>query len=91
MTRILVNIDRLVLNGFGAWERNALVEGLEHELARVLADPQARGQWAHSRHTPVIRLPQMPIEPGPSGGQKLGEAVARAIPQNLAMTKGPNP
>ena len=83
MSRVHVTIDRLVLKGFGAAERSALVEGLRGELARVLAEPQARDAWESSRVTPSLRLGRMPFEPGPSGGRKFGAGVARAIGKGL--------
>ncbi|HEY7334957.1 MAG TPA: hypothetical protein VH639_08740 [Bryobacteraceae bacterium] len=73
MTR--VNIDRLVLQGFDPADRKALVEGLKCELSNVLA---ASGEW-RSHRTPVLRLGQMPFDPGPSGSRKFGAGVARAI------------
>ena len=42
MSRIRVTIDELVLKGIAAGDRNALVDGLRSELARVLSDPVAR-------------------------------------------------
>lgn len=41
MTRVVVHVDRLVLNGFRHGERDAVAAGLREELARVLADPDA--------------------------------------------------
>jgi len=83
MSRIRVTIDRLVLTGIEPGSRNALVEGLRSELSRVLSDPAARGEWARSRRTPVLRLGKMPLEPGPSGGRAFGSGMARAIGRGL--------
>ncbi|MGA8572452.1 MAG: hypothetical protein ACLP7A_05350 [Desulfobaccales bacterium] len=83
MSRVRVTIDRLALGGFAPAERAALVEGLKSELARLLADPAARAQWARSHRRPVLRLGRMPIESGPSGGRKFGGAVARALGRRL--------
>jgi hypothetical protein len=79
MSRFRVNIDSLVLKGLDADARNALVEGLRAELARVLSDPTARGMWTRSQRTPVLRLGRMTLEPGATGGLALGRGVARAI------------
>ena len=38
---IEVNIDRLVLRGIDPSDRKALVEGLQAELSRVLAEPES--------------------------------------------------
>jgi hypothetical protein len=83
VSRIRVTIDQLVLNGFEAGEGKALVEGLQKELSRVLADTAGRADWARSHRTPVLRLGRMALEPGPSGGRKFGGAVARAVGKGL--------
>jgi hypothetical protein len=83
MSRITLNIDRLVLKGFEPGDRNALVQGLQAELSRVLADPVTRAEWARSHRTPVLRLGRMPIEPGPAGGRNFGAELARAIGKGL--------
>jgi hypothetical protein len=83
MSRIRVTIDRLVLKGMEPGNHKALVEGLQAELSRVLADPAARAEWARSRRTPVLRLGPMAMQPGPSGGRSFGEGLARAIGRSL--------
>ena len=83
MSRIRLTIDRVVLNGFEPADRTALMEGLRAELSRVLGDPASRGEWARSQRTPVLKLGRMPLDPGPSGGRKLGSGLARAIGKGL--------
>ena len=83
MSRIHVDIDRLVLPGLEIGDRTALVEGLRAELTRVLSDPAARAQWAGSHRRPVLRFGQMPLEPGRSGGRKFGFALAHSIGKGL--------
>ena len=83
MSRIHVHIDRLVLPGMEIGDQKALVKGLQAELRRVLSDPAARGGWARSHRTPVLRLGQMPLEAGPSGGRKFGCTLARSIGKGL--------
>jgi hypothetical protein len=83
MRRIRVTIDLLVLRGLDPAERKTLVEGLQSELARVLADPATRTKWARSHRAPVLRLGRMPLESGPSGGRKFGSDTARAIGRGL--------
>jgi hypothetical protein len=78
-----VHIEQLVLHGFASGDRKALVEGLQSELSRVLADRATRAEWARPHRTPVLRLGRMPLEPGPSGGRKFGREVARAIGRGL--------
>jgi hypothetical protein len=79
VSRIHLTIDRLVLRGIDPGDRNALTKGLEAELARVLAEPAARREWARTHRTPVIRLGPMMLESGPAGGSKFGAGLARAI------------
>jgi hypothetical protein len=83
MRRIRVTIDRLVLKGLEPAQRKALVAALRSELTLVLADPATRAGWAQSQRRPVLRLGRMPLEPGPSGGRKLGAGMARAIGRGL--------
>lgn len=79
MSRIHVTIDRVVLRGFDAADRQALVSGLRSELERMLADPLTRAAWSRSRRTPVLRLGKMPMGQGIAGARKLGSGIARAI------------
>jgi hypothetical protein len=83
MSRVVVNIDQVVLSGLEPAERKALLEGLHGELARILGDPAARAQWAKSHRTPVLKLGRMPYEPGPAGGRKFGSGLANAIGKGL--------
>jgi hypothetical protein len=80
---IRVTIDRLVLKGLESADRKALVEGLQAELSRVLADPAARAEWARSHRTPVLRLGHLPLESGAAGGRTFGHGLARAIGKGL--------
>lgn len=80
MSRVIeVNIDRVVLRGIDPSDRKAMIEGLEAELSRILADPTSDSQKIQSRRTPVLKLGRMPLEPGPAGGRKFGGGLARAI------------
>lgn len=83
VSRIRVSIDRVVLRGFDPGDRNALVQGLQQELSRVLADPATRPGWARPHRTPVLRLGRMPLEFGPAGARKFGGSVGRAIGKGL--------
>jgi hypothetical protein len=83
MSRTRVTIDRLVLRGFDPGDRKALVEGLQSEVSRVLADPATRAEWARPHRTPVLRLGRLPLEFGHSGARNLGRGVARAIVRGL--------
>jgi hypothetical protein len=83
MSRINVTIDQLALRGFEPADRTALLEGLQVELRRVLANPAARATWALSRRTPILRLGRIPFSPGPSGGRNFGIRMAAAIGERL--------
>ena len=83
MSRITLTIDRLVLRGFDSTDRKALMQELQGELSRVLADPATRADWAHFHRRPVLRLGQMPLESGSSGARKFGRGVGRAIGKGL--------
>jgi len=80
MKRIDVTIDRVVLRGIDPGNRQALVNGLQTELARILATP---GLATTPRHTPTLRLGRLPIETGQAGAAKLGHTIARAIGKGL--------
>jgi hypothetical protein len=83
MSRVRVAIDKLVLKGFEPGQREALVDGLQGELARVLADATTRGEWARSRRMPMLSLGRMPLEPGASAGRRFGNGMARGIIRGL--------
>jgi hypothetical protein len=83
MTRIRVSIDRLVLKGFEPGQRKPLVEALQSELSRMLADPASGFDGARSHRTPVLRLGRMPIAPGESGSRTFGGKVAQGIGKGL--------
>ena len=79
VSRVRLSIDHLVLKGIEPGDRNALVEGLQTELSRVLADLAVRAEWARSHRTPVLRLGRTPLESGASGARKFGRGVARKV------------
>jgi hypothetical protein len=60
MSRIDVNIDRIVLSGIDPADRHALIGALKAELARVLVDPAARAAiraWSKGASSRWIRIP----------------------------------
>ena len=78
-----VRIDRLVLRGVDAGNRNALASGLKRELERVLADPAVRAALAYSRRTPILRLDAMHMQSGVRGARRLGGSIARGIGKEM--------
>ncbi len=83
MSRIRVNIDRLVVGGLDAEARQAFVTSLKGELERILAEPVLRSSLLSSRRTPAMRLGQTQLEPGAAGAGRLGAQVARGIGRGL--------
>jgi hypothetical protein len=85
MRRTHLTIDRIVLRGFDPGVRKALLEGLQTELLRVLADPATRAALSRTRRAPVLKLGRMPVAPGPSGGRALGTRIGGAIGKELKL------
>ena len=83
MSRVRVTIDQLALKGFDAGARQALIEEMQAELSRLLANPANRAEWARSHSTPVLRLGRLAMEAGPAGGRKFGGELARSIARGL--------
>jgi hypothetical protein len=86
MSRIHLTIDRIVFSGANAMDhaaREAFIRNLRAELAQRLAAPATRAAWARSHRTPVLRLGQLPLQPGISGAGHLGTQVARNIGRGL--------
>jgi hypothetical protein len=82
MKRVIVHIDRLVLNGFHRKDRHAIAEGLRQELGRLFAEPSTAPQW-ESRGS-LARLEVGGVRIGaqskPDGvGQQAARWIAREI------------
>lgn len=89
--RVTLHIDRLVLRGIDPLDQHALVDGLKTEMARALADPATRASIERSRRTPVVRLGQMPLEPGLAGARSFGGSVGRSIITSCSHVKEGKP
>ena len=83
MSKIRLNIDRLVLNGFEPQEGKVLSEALQSQLSAVLSDRVGRAEWARSHRTPVMKLGRLPLEAGTAGASKFGTQVAQAVGKGL--------
>jgi hypothetical protein len=83
MSRIIVTIDRLVLQGMDRADSKALTEALRTQLSQILGDQAGRGEWAHPRRTPVLKLGRIPLESGAAGSRKFGAGMAKAIGKGL--------
>jgi hypothetical protein len=83
MSRIVVTIDHLLLNGMEPDSGKALTAALKAGLSQTLSDRTARTGWARPHRTPVMKLGRMPLDPGTAGGTKLGKQVAHAVARGL--------
>ena len=79
--RIELTIDRLVLRGIDPAHRQALVEGLQTELQRLLSGPETAS--AQQRKTPMLRAGGLQLEPGHQGARKLGGNIAAIIGKGI--------
>ena len=83
MKRVVVRIDRMVLNGFRDADAYAIRDGMRGELARLLADPATSERLASlgnvsSLDAGTIGLAQQ-VKP-----QRLGISAGRAIARGLS-------
>lgn len=83
MSRIRLDIDRLVLNGFQPLEAKTLTEALRWQLSVMLSDPHTRNEWARSHRKPVLKLGPVPLETGALGAGKLGKRIGQAVGKAL--------
>ena len=80
--RVNVTIDRLVLRGFAAEQRDAIAASLQAELQKQLSDPAIGGQFGDSRS--LASLQQRPITLAAAAkpqqiGTQAGRQLARSI------------
>ena len=78
MKRVVVHIDSLVLKGFRHEDRYAIALGLQQELSRVLADPQAAQGLTALGDRSRLQVGGLHIDHG-AKPQGVGEKVARGI------------
>jgi hypothetical protein len=83
MSRIRLNIDRLVLNGFRPLEAKAVSEAIQSQLSELLSDRATRAEWARPHRTPLLKLGRMPLEAGTAGLGNFGKQMANAIGKGL--------
>lgn len=83
MSRIRLNIERLVLNGFAPAEARALANALRSQLQQVLLERTGGERWARPYRTPLLRLGPLPLEAGIAGTRRLGLRVGQAIGKRL--------
>ena len=78
MRRVVIHIDRLVLNGFRFEDRHAIAAGLQQELSRLLADPQAVQGLTGLGDISRLQVGRMHIAQS-SKPQRVGAQVAQGI------------
>jgi len=80
--RIVLHIDRLVLNGFRQEDRQRIAEGLQGEFCRLLETPAAAEQLASLRYLPRIRVDGVGLAQG-AKPEQIGVSVASGIVRRL--------
>lgn len=95
MMRLVVHVDRLVLHGVAPSEQAALVQALQQELQRQLAEPDALERWARLESRARMQIPSLapsaspgalatpgvidPAAATPTRGAARGTAMARHL------------
>ena len=82
MKRVIVHIDRLVLDGLGRENRQAVADGLQQELARLLAPPGVAGNLAARFGAGHLEAPPIRVPPAGRAGQ-IGALAAQAIARRI--------
>lgn len=82
MTRVIVHIDRLVLNGFRREHRHAIAAGLEQELGRVFADREAVSVLRNMGDPSRMQVNGVQFEQG-AKPQQVGEQLAQGIGKEI--------
>ena len=82
MKRVIVHIDRLVLNGFPQDDRHAIAEGLRAELGRVFGDRDVISDLRDRGDLSRVHVNSVPLEQG-ARPQRVGENVARGIGREI--------
>ncbi len=82
MKRVVVHIDRLVLNGFPHRDRHAIAAGLERELGRVFAQRDTIVHLRELGSVSSLRVRGVPIAQG-STPEHVGASVARGIGREI--------
>lgn len=82
MTRVVVHIDRLVLTGFSHPDRHALAEGLQQELGRLFANPDAARQLVARGNVGHLEVGGVRVSPS-TAPAKVGARAARGIAREI--------
>ena len=82
MRRVVVHIDRLVLNGFRHEDRHGIAAGLQEEFGRVFAEREAVSRLTAGGDVQRLQVGGVHIAHG-SNSQVIGERVARGIGKEI--------
>jgi hypothetical protein len=82
MKRLILHVDRLVLNGFRSDERHALAESLRGELTRSLGRRETVRLLASRRNVARLALPVLRV-PAATKVARVGERIAHAIARGM--------
>ena len=82
MKRVVVHIDRLVLKGFRHEDRHAIAAGLQQELGRVFADPEAVSLLRAKGDVSRLQVGGVLIEQS-ARPQRVGESLAQSIGKEI--------
>jgi hypothetical protein len=83
MKRIVLHIDRIVLNGFRNADAHAIGEGMRCELARLLADPATGQRLASLGHVSSLHAGKVKVAQD-AKLQRLGLSAGRAIAKGIS-------
>ena len=84
MKRVVLHIDSLILKGFRHEDRHGIAEGLQQELSRLLADPQAVQQLTANGDVSRLKLGSISIDQN-SKPQRVGSQVAQGIGKGMKI------
>ena len=82
MKRVVLHIDSLVLKGFRHEDRQGIAEGLQQELTRLFAGPQAARQLTASGDMSRLRIGGIHIGQN-SKPQRVGLQIAQGIGKGI--------
>lgn len=83
MKRVVVHIDRMVLNGFRDADAHGIGEGMRGELARLLAEGGAGERLASLGHVSSLDAGKVRLAPD-ARPQRLGVSAGRAIVKGIS-------
>ena len=82
MKRVVLHIDSLILKGFRHEDRHGIAEGLQQELTRMFADPQAAFQLTERGDVSRLQVGNVPIDQN-SKPQHVGSQLAHGIGKGM--------